>query len=62
MDKITKFIKEVIAELKNITWPTRNLTIFYTITVIVVSLIVAYYLGLLDHIFKDSLNWILQHK
>jgi len=60
MSKTIQFFKEVIAELKNITWPTRNQTIFYTIIVIIVSLIVAYYLGLLDNIFKNGLNWILQ--
>lgn len=60
MSKTIQFFKEVIAESKNITWPTRNQTIFYTIIVIIVSLIVAYYLGLLDNIFKNGLNWILQ--
>jgi len=62
MDTIKQFIKEVFAEWKNITWPTRNQTIFYTIIVIFISILVAYYLGLLDHIFNFSLNWALLRK
>ncbi len=59
MNKTKQFIKEVFAEWKNITWPSKNQTIFYTLIVIIISLIVAYYLGLLDHIFNFSLNWLL---
>lgn len=59
MSKTIVFFKEVVAEFKNITWPTRNQTVFYTIIVIIVSLIVAYYLGFLDHIFNNGLNWVL---
>ena len=60
MDKTIQFFKEVIAESKNITWPTHSQTIFFTITVIIVSLLVAYYLGALDQIFSFSLDWILK--
>lgn len=62
MEKITQFIKEVVAEAKNVTWPTRNQTIFYTIAVIVVSLFVAYYLGALDQIFSHFLSWVLNYR
>jgi preprotein translocase subunit SecE len=59
MDKIINYIKEVIEEAKKVTWPTRKQTIFFTITVLVVSLIIAYYLGLLDFIFSKGLGWLL---
>jgi len=62
MEKITQFLKEVIAEGKNIIWPTKHQTVFYTIAVILVSLIVAYYLGLLDQIFNHGLGWVLNHR
>ena len=45
--------------MKNITWPTRNQTIFYTITVLAISVLIAYYLGLLDFIFSQGLGKIL---
>ncbi|MFA6251756.1 MAG: preprotein translocase subunit SecE [Candidatus Paceibacterota bacterium] len=59
MDKIINFIKEVIEEAKHVTWPTRKQTILFTIAVLVVSLLVAYYLGLLDLIFSKGLGWLL---
>jgi preprotein translocase subunit SecE len=59
MSKITDFIKEVLAEAKNVTWPTRKQTIFFTVAVIIVSVLVAYYLGLLDFLFGKGLKWML---
>jgi preprotein translocase subunit SecE len=48
-----KFLKEVFAELKQVTWPKKNTTIMYTFVVIVVSLLVGYYLGLFDFVFQN---------
>ncbi len=47
----TKFVKEVIAELKKTTWPTRQETIKLTVIVIALSLIVGAFIGVLDTIF-----------
>ena len=59
MKKITDFIKEVIAEAKHVTWPTRNQALYATIAVLAISIFVAYYLGLLDFIFSKGLELIL---
>jgi preprotein translocase subunit SecE len=59
MNKTIGYLKEVRAEIKNITWPTRKQTIFYTVTVLAVSIFVAYYLGLLDFGFSKGLGQIL---
>lgn len=59
MNKITGYIKEVIAESKNVTWPTKSQTVFFTIAVLIVSGLVAYYLGFLDQIFNMGLDWFL---
>ena len=59
MNKITEYIKEVIAEAKHVTWPTRKQTLFFTITVLIISVIVAYYLGLLDYLFAQGLKLLL---
>lgn len=59
MDKITNYIKEVIAEAKHVTWPTRKQTIFFTVAVLIVSVAVAYYLGLLDFLFGQGLKLLL---
>lgn len=59
MSKTVDFIKEVIAEGKNVHWPTKRQTIFYTVAVLVVSAIIAYYLGLLDFLFSKGLGFLL---
>lgn len=56
MDKITQFFKEVYAESKHITWPTRKQTFYFTIAVLAISVFVAYYLGLLDFLFSRGLE------
>ncbi|MEK7067536.1 MAG: preprotein translocase subunit SecE [Patescibacteria group bacterium] len=55
-NKISAYIKDSIEEVKKVTWPTRRETKNYTLLVIVISLILAAYLGILDYIF----NWLLE--
>ena len=43
-----KFLKEVVAELKKVTWPTREETIKLTAVVIAISVIVGVFIGGLD--------------
>jgi preprotein translocase subunit SecE len=59
MDKTVEYIKEVIAEAKHVTWPSRAQTMYFTVAVLIVSVVVAYYLGLLDYIFSHGLEWLL---
>lgn len=56
MQKITNYIKEIIAEAKHVTWPTKKQTVFFTVAVLVISIITAYYLGLLDYLFLQVLK------
>ncbi len=50
MEKITKFLKEVVAELRKVTWPSKDELVGSTIVTIVVSLIVALFIGVVDRI------------
>lgn len=59
MNKITGYIKEVIAESKHITWPSRRQALFATLAVLAISIFVAYYLGLLDFLFSKVLELLL---
>ncbi|MBP6866051.1 MAG: preprotein translocase subunit SecE [Candidatus Pacebacteria bacterium] len=59
MSKITEFLKETKTELKHVSWPTRRLTILYTIVVVVLSVLVAYFLGLFDFLFSLGLKQII---
>ena len=54
-----KYFKEVRAEMKHVTWPSRRLTIVYTLVVIAISLGTAVYLGLLDYIFSVFIKQII---
>jgi len=45
------FVNEVIAELKKVTWPTRDETIKLTAVVIAISIIVGAFIGGLDSLF-----------
>ncbi|MEK7564481.1 MAG: preprotein translocase subunit SecE [Patescibacteria group bacterium] len=59
MSKITEYFKETRIELKHVIWPSRNQTIFYTVIVIVLSVLLGYYLGVFDYIFSRGLEKLL---
>ena len=59
MSKTIEFLKEVRAEAKHVTWPSRSQTISYTVAVLLISGIVAYFLGFFDSIFSQGLGWLL---
>ena len=46
-------------ELKHVIWPSRRQTIFYTIVVVVLSIAIAYFLGLFDFAFLQGLQKII---
>jgi preprotein translocase subunit SecE len=48
LDKIKKFVKEVRFELTKVTWTTREELIYSTIVVIVVSIILSIFIGVVD--------------
>ncbi len=55
-----QFVKEVIAELKKVTWPTREETIKLTVMVIVISLIVGAFIGGLDMVLIKITSVVLK--
>jgi len=59
MKKIINYLSEVGREIKKVTWPTRQQTQNMTILVIVVSLIVGAYIGVLDLIMTRIMSIIL---
>ena len=59
MSRITEYFKETRAELKHVIWPTRKQTFYYTLIVIILSIVIAYYLGVFDFIFSQGLQKII---
>ncbi len=54
MENILSFMREARAELKKVTWPGKRQLGYSTVIVIIFSLLVASYLGLVDMM----LTWI----
>lgn len=60
MINVVNFLKESRIELLKVTWPTRKTTVQLTQVVLIVSLIIGIYLGLLDFIFNLLLTAVLR--
>jgi preprotein translocase SecE subunit len=59
MKKFFTYIKDSIGEVVFIKWPTREQTAWFTVAVIVITLVVAYYLGFLDVLFARVLEKLI---
>ena len=58
-DKIKLFFREVSVELKKVSWPTRQQTVSATVVVIVLTTIVAFFLGIVDIILVRLIGTIM---
>jgi len=56
VQSIRQYFKDSVAELRRVTWPSRELTKNHTLLVIGISLAVAAFLAALDYAF----NWALE--
>lgn len=57
--KITNFLKETKVEMKKVNWPTRKETIKYTLIVIGLGFVIAFFLGGLDLFFTFLISKFL---
>jgi len=53
------YLKEVKAEMKRVSWPTRKQALVFTLITIVIALFTAVYLGVLDFVFTEILSEII---
>lgn len=51
-------VNDIIEELKKVTWPTRQETIKLTTIVIVISLIIGSYIGIIDVLLTKLLEMV----
>jgi preprotein translocase subunit SecE len=58
-EKIKTFFKEVSVELKKVSWPTRQQTVSATVVVIVVTFIVAFFLGIVDILLANLVGTVM---
>jgi len=59
--RIKQFFKEVITELKKVTWPSRTEVVGSTIVVVVVTLFIAAVVGAFDYVISRVIDWVLLH-
>jgi preprotein translocase subunit SecE len=58
-DKIIKYVKETVQELKKVTWPSKDELIGSTIVTIFVSLVLALFIFAVDQVFNRVMSVIL---
>lgn len=56
MSKIVQFFKDSYAELRKVVWPSRDDVVASTKIVIVSTVIVAFFLGLLDFLLVRGID------
>ena len=58
LSRLVRFLREVVAELRKVIWPTRKQLVTYTIVVLVfVSFMVALVAGL-DYVFAQAVLFL----
>lgn len=61
MDQFSNYIKATAAEMKQVKWPTRQMAVFYTILVILISLFTALYAGAFDYVFGEFISYVVNN-
>lgn len=59
IEKIKNYFLGSYAEMKKVTWPTKNQTINYSLVVIGLSLGVAFFFGIMDYILNYGINFLI---
>lgn len=58
-EKLVKFLKETKAEMRKVTWPTRDELIGSTKIVIIATLVVTLFIGIVDQILTLIIRRLL---
>jgi preprotein translocase subunit SecE len=57
--QIVDYIKDTKGELTHVSWPTKRQAISYTIAVVIISIVTAFFLGFFDYIFSVGLSKLI---
>jgi preprotein translocase subunit SecE len=58
--KLQEFVREVLAEFRKVTWPSRTDLVNSTIVVIMVTVVLAFFLGGVDIVLARVVERILR--
>lgn len=60
MSRFINYIRATKAEMKHVSWPTREQAIVYTVLVVVISALVALFIAAFDFLFGEGLNLLIK--
>ena len=60
MGKLSQYVKNSISELKKVVWPTKPEVVSHSTTVILIVLVVAVFIGLIDFVLTQFINYLLR--
>jgi len=56
MDTFITYLRDTAAEMKQVRWPTQQQAMFYTILVIVISVLVSLFTSAFDFVFLKAIE------
>ncbi len=59
IEKVTKYFNDTIQELRKVAWPSRDELIGSTIVVVVMSLLVSIFIGVVDQVLNKMVNLLV---
>ena len=59
MDRFANYIKATAAEMQQVKWPTRPQAAFYSLLVVLISLVTALYVGAFDYVFSQLISFVV---
>jgi preprotein translocase subunit SecE len=60
MSQFINYLKDTLAELKHVSWPTHKQAVVYSALVIAISILVALFIGAFDFGFSRGLDWFIK--
>jgi preprotein translocase subunit SecE len=57
--RVREFVQDVLVEFRKVTWPTRQELVNSTVVVIVVTVVLAFFLGGVDIVLARAVEWLL---
>lgn len=59
MSNFGNYLRDTMAEMKQVSWPSQSQAFLYTLLVLAISVVVSLFLGAFDYIFNLGINSIV---
>ena len=59
MQQLTQYLRDTVAEMKQVKWPTQNQALIYTALIILVCTVIAIFVSIFDFIFASGIDYII---